>query len=131
MKNQSGFTLIESVMMIAIGSFLVSGIVLFTRQQTLNAMTMRDFLMASNLARLKMAQMNNTAYPAVGTTAPAAEGSFPGFIFQQVVTGVATSGLSSVRQVEIRVDKSGGSFTNPLVSLITYRQSDTTFGDGT
>src|SRR3990167_3690659 len=130
MRKPNGFTLIEFVMIIAVGSFLVAGIVLFTRQQIVNGVKMRDFLIASNLAELKMAQMNNTAYPATGTTTPSAEASFPGFIFQQVVTSVATSGGSSVRQIQMDVDYSGSSFTSPLVRLITYRQSNTPFGDG-
>ncbi len=130
-KSDKGFTLIEFVMMIVVGSFLVSGIVLFTKQQVISATEMRDFLIASNLSRLKIAQMNNAAYPAVGTTTPSAEASFPGFIFRQVVTSVAASGGSSVRQVQLDVDYTGGSFSNPLVRLITYRQSDTTFGNGT
>lgn len=129
-KGDKGFTLIEFVMIIAVGSFLVAGIVLFTRQQIVGGVKMRDFLIASNLAKLKMAQMNNTVYPATGTTTPSAEASFPGFIFRQVVTNVATSGASSVRQIQIDVDYSGGSFANPLVRLMTYRQSNTTFGDG-
>ena len=130
MKKKQGFTLIEFIVIIAVGSFLVVGIVLFTRQQIINTVKMQDFLIASNLARLKMAVMNNTAYPSVGTTAPSTEASFPGFIFRQAVTDVAASGGSSLRQIQIDVDYSGGSFDNPIVRLITYRQSNTTFGDG-
>ncbi len=131
-KTQKGFTLIEFVMMIAISSFLVAGIVLFTRQQMVNGLQMRDFLVASNLARLKMAQMNNTAYSSlpVGTTTLPVEPSFPGFAAQRVISAVATSGPSSLRQIKILLDYNGGAFSSPLVQLITYRQSNTTFGDG-
>ncbi len=130
MKKNGGFTLIEFIMIIVVSSFLVTGIVLFTRQQIVNGVKMRDFLIASNLAKLKMAEMNNKVYPTPGTTTPSSEASFPGFIFRQVATNAATSGGSSLCQIQTDVDYSGGSFANPLVRLITYRQSNTTFGDG-
>ena len=132
MKKNSGFTLIEFVMIIAIGSFLVAGIVLFTRQQIVNGVNMRDFLIASNLAKLKMAEMNNTTYASLpaGTTTLPAEPSFSGFAVQRVISTIATSGTITLRQINVLVDYTGGSFSNPLVQLITYRQSSTTFGDG-
>ena len=127
-----GFTLIEFVMMIAISSFLIVGIVLFTRKQVVTGIRMRDFLVANNLAKLKMTQMNNTAFSLlpVSTTTLPVESSFPGFAAQRVISTVSTSGTSSLRQINILVDYSGGSFSSPLVKLITYRQSNTTFGDG-
>src|SRR3989338_312905 len=106
--KSKGFSLIEFIVMIAVGSFLVSGIVLFTLQQTKNGTQMRDFLVALDLARLKMAEMNNTAYASlpVGTTALADDPSFPGFDIQRAVSLVNTGAPNSVtiRRIDIRID---------------------------
>lgn len=132
LKNQRGFTLIEFIVVIAVGSFLVAGIVLFSRQQIETVTSLRDMQIALNLAKLKMAEMNNTAYASlpVGTTTLASDSTFPGFMFQRVITSVATSGTNSLRQIDINVALTTGSFASPLVKLTTYRESDTTFGDG-
>lgn len=134
-QSHKGFTLIEFIIMIAVGSFLVSGLVLFTFQQTKNGTQMRDFFVALDLARLKMAEMNNTAYASlpVGTTTLADDPSFPGFDIQRVITLVNTGAPNPVtlRQINIKIDYAGGTFSSPLVQLSTYRQSNTTFGDGT
>ena len=129
MRIQRGFTLIEFVMMIAVSSFLIVGIVLFTRQQVINGVRMRDFVIANNLAKLKMAQMNNTSISLlpIGTTIfPAPEPSFPNFDVERVVSGIS----SSLRQIKILVDYRGRNFSSPLIQLITYRHVNTTFGDG-
>ena len=133
-KNNQGFSLIEFIVMIAVGSFLVSGLVLFTRQQAVNGTQMRDFLVALDLARVKMAEMNNTAYASltVGTTTLADDASFPGFDIQRVITLVNTGAPNpvTIRQIDIKIDYAGGTFSNPLIKLSAYRQSNTTFGDG-
>ena len=132
--NNKAFSLIELIVMIAVGSFLVSGLVLFTNQQMKNGVQMRDFLVALDLARLKIAESNNTAYASlpVGTTSLADDPSFSGFDLQRVISLVNTGAPNpvTIRQIDISVDYAGGTFLNPLVKLTTYRQSNTTFGDG-
>ncbi len=135
MKNRArGFTIVELILVVAVGSLLVLGITLFTAQQVSNGSQMRDFLEALDLARLKMAEMNNTTYASlpVGTTTLTGEPSFPGLALQRVVTLVNTGAPNPVtlRRIDIKVDHTGGTFANPLIQLTTYRESNTTFGDG-
>ena len=133
MKKHRGMTLIELILVIAVGAVLVLGIVLFTRQQTINGVQLRDFTIAYNLGRLKMAQMNLTAYASipVGTFDYPNEPSFPGYKVRRITstvteTTIAGKGLVGVRQIDMRVDRSSGNFSKPLVKLITYRQSHVT-----
>ena len=131
MRKSRGMTLIELVMIIAIGSALVTGIVTFTQQQSVNGTRMRDYLIALNLARIKMAIQNNTAYaslPAAGTLP--AEASLTGFISQIRYGTIITSGVYNLKPVFIDTDYVGGSFANPIVTLVTYREDHVTFGDG-
>lgn len=133
MRNQKGLTLVTLIALIVVIPILLLGLIHFTYTQSIEGVKLRDFLTAQHLAKQKMAEMNNTAYASlpVGTAALPGEASFPAFQFQRVISNVATSGAVSVRQVEIMVDTTTGSFSPPLVQLITYRQSDTTFGNGT
>ncbi len=130
-----GFTLIELIMIIVIGAVLTIGIVKFTHQQIKDSTKMRDYLTALNLARLKMSIVNNTDYASMvastSTTLPA-EASFPGFITQRVVSAETTGAPNGVKykRIDIKVDYTGGTFTNPIIWLITYRESNITFGDG-
>ena len=126
-----GMTLIELVMIIAVGSALLVGVIKFTQQQILNGSRMRDYLIAANLAKLKMAVQNNTAYaslPAAGTLP--AEASLGGFISQIRYGTIITSGVDNLKPVFIDVDYTGGSFANPVVTLVSYREDHVTFGDG-
>lgn len=125
-------TLIELVLVIAVGSIAVFGIVMFSREQVERGAQARDLVIAANLAELKMAEMNNLPYASlpVGTVTLPVDPSFPGYQMQRIVTNVATSGGVSVRQIDVRVTRTGGSFAQPLARLLTYRQSVTTFGDG-
>lgn len=134
-KARDGFTLVELIMIITIGSVLTIGIVKYTAQQVANGTQMRDYLIALNLAQLEMAQMNNTAYstlPVSNTATLAQEASFPGFDIQRIVSAETTGSPNGVKykRIDFKIDYHGGSFTNPLVWLVTYREDHITFGDG-
>jgi hypothetical protein len=126
MKNKRGVTLLELTMMIALGSILIIGISRGAQAQIKNTVDMRNYMIALNLAKKQMAIMNNGAYPAVGTTAPAADAAFPNFTYSQVVSSVATSGVYSIRQIQLDVLNG----TRVLVRLYTYRSDLITFGNG-
>ena len=136
MKSSRGFTLIELIVAIAVGSFLIAGIVLFTQQQTSDGIRVKDYLAVLHLAKMKLAETNNMAYAslATGSVVLPDEASFPGFDIQRTVSDVATATVGGqtirLRQYSVNIDYAGGAFTNPLVRLVTYRQSQTTFGDG-
>ena len=141
MRNSRGMTLIELIMIIAIGSALVAGVVKFTQQQIYNGSRMRDYLVALNLARIQMAKDNNTNYATLrGASVPPfwtdlgseSGGSFPGFILRRYIQS-ETTGATGVKimQVDIKVDYAGGTFANPIVWLITYHKDHVFFGPGT
>ncbi len=125
-------TLIELVLVIAVGSVLVLGLVMFSREQVERGVQARDLVIAANLVELKMAQMNNTAFASIptGNVTLASEASFPGFQIQRRVSNVTSRGGFTLRLVDIRVRRVGGSFNQPLARALTYRQSAVTFGDG-
>ena len=136
MKNFSkGMTLIELIMIIAIGSALVGGVVLFTHQLVRSGTQTRDYLIAMDLGEQKMAEMNNAAFVTLppGTT-NFLEASFPGFGIRRVITDETSSAVGgftiTLRRIEMLVDYAGGTFANPLVRLITFRHSHTSFGNG-
>lgn len=129
-KVPRGFTLIELTITIAVSSIMVVGMVQAMQQQVVVSVETRDYLVAMNIARMKMGEIRAGSYPSVGTATLAAESAFPGYMSQRVVTDVVSSGGLSVRQVQVDVARSGGSFSSPIVSLITYLTSVTTFGDG-
>lgn len=129
-KNKRGLTLVELTITIALASIMVYGITSSMHQQIRSSVQTRDYLVAMNIARLKMSEVRSEAYPATGTTTLTAEASFPGYMIQRVVTNVVSNGARSVRQVEINVARTGGSFSSPLVRLVTQLTSVATFGDG-
>jgi hypothetical protein len=96
---------------------------------------MRDYLIALNLAQLEMAQMNNTAYsslPVSNTATLTDEPSFPGYDIQRITSAETTGAPNGVKymRIDFKIDYAGGSFTNPLVWLVTYREDHITFGEG-
>lgn len=127
MKNKRGFSLMELIMMIAVGAVLFIGTSRAVHTQIKKAIELRNYMIALNLARQKMAVMNNAACPAVGTTTPAADGSFSGFTFSQVVTSIGTSGTSDICN-QVRMDVLKG--TDVIVRLYTYCSNLVSFGDG-
>ncbi len=133
MKNSRGVTLVELIMTITIAAFLLGGIVLFSSQQMTSTARVRDQLIALYLGQKAMAQINNTAYTSlpVGTTTLTGDPLFTGFQTRRVITAVSGGGTVTLRKIELRVARAGGSFAQALVSLTTYRQSNTTFGNGT
>jgi prepilin-type N-terminal cleavage/methylation domain-containing protein len=127
MKNQRGFSLLEMVMMIAVGAVLFTGISRASQTQIKSAIDNRNYLVALNLAKWRMAIMNNLAYPASATTTPTSDTSFPDFTFSQVVSAdVATSGVYSIRSIQLDVLNGA----KVIVRLNTYRTNVATFGNG-
>ena len=132
MKNKRGFSLIELTMMIAIGSVLFVGLSRGVHGLIKTAITNRDYLIALNLVKEKMAIMNNNAYITVlSTTTPAADADFSGFTFSQTVSNVLTSGANTLNQIQMDVLAGG----NVLVRVYTYRTNTVNgtqgFGNGT
>ena len=129
--NRRGFTLIELVMMTAIGGIILTSVSLATQTQIRTAIDNRNYLVALNLAKQEMAVMNLGTYPAVAAEAAlTADSAFPDFIPTQEVVSVATNGGNSIREIRIRIRK--GSISGAvLVALYTYRSDILTFGNGT
>lgn len=138
-RGARGFTMVELILTVAIGSVLVSGIVLFTRTQFEQSVRSTDLLTAINLARLRMADLDRQSYaslPASGSTTDyAADPVIAGFRTRLVVALVEGAGAGGnrreLKRLEVLVDYAGGDFTPPLARLITYRQNGTSFGNGT
>jgi len=132
--NRRGFTLIEMVMIIAVGSIVVGGMVLFSAQHARQSVQMRDQVVSIYLAQRYMAESNNVAFAALppATTNFAADAAFGGFRARRIVTALATSGTNVLRQVEIQVARTAdAAFAAPVARLWTYRQSNVTYGTGT
>ena len=129
--GRAGFTLIELVMMTAIGGIILTGMSLATQTQMRTVIDNRNYLIALNLAKQEMAVMNLAAYPAVAAEAAlTADPAFPNFTPTQEVVSIATNGGNSIREIRIRIRK--GSISGPvLVALYTYRSDILTFGNGT
>ena len=138
--NAHGMTMIELIMMIAIGSFVVSGIVLFSRQLTLNVMEMQGRIQATDVARLDAETVMQAAYSAVVNSTT----TINGFSVRRRVSTVASNnqqafddnfldtGLvdpdwvmvrSNLKQITIEVDEPGGDFSTPLAQVFTFKQS--------
>ncbi len=128
--KKRGFTLIELILMIAVGSILLLGISSAAQLQVKATTDNRDFLIALHLAKRQMAIMNKGAYPAVASEAAlTADAAFPDFIPTREVVSVDTSGSFSLREIRIRIRK--GSSSGPvLITLYTYRSDLLTFGNG-
>jgi prepilin-type N-terminal cleavage/methylation domain-containing protein len=126
LRGERGFTLMEMVILIAVGSVLLVGLSRAIQSQIQAAVEQRNQLVALNLARHQMAVMMNSAYPGTGTTTPSSDGAFPDFAFSQVVTNVVTSGADTVNQIQMDVSANG----RVLVRLYTYRTNTASFGDG-
>lgn len=128
--SSRGMTLIETVMMIAVGSIVVGGIVHFTQTLTINENKMRDRLFALDLAQMQMESLMNTPYTSL------ADGStdivFYGFKVRQTValdrtltqTQGSVSLTFSVKKITMTADYGSGDFTKPLLQIVTYRQSN-------
>ena len=130
MKNKRGFTLMEMAITIAVGAILMTSLGMLAQAQYGAMVENRNYIIAYNLARDRMASLSNLDYPAVSAeTGLTPDSDFPGFIPTQEVTQLDTSGAHSLRQVCLR--KRLGSVTGPvLVTLYTYRSDLLTFGDG-
>ncbi len=116
----------ELTLMIAVGAILTLGIGRSIQNQIASAIDIRNYMVAMNLGKQQMAIMNNAAYPALGTTTPASDASYPNFTFSQVVTSVAISGGNNIRQIQM--DVLIGS--DVIIRLYTYRTNTGVFGDG-
>lgn len=131
LTRAGGFTLIELIVTIAVGGFLVAGIVLLTRQQVMAGVQSRDHLTAVQLAKRRMAEVSNLPDASLATsTSSPYDSALPGFQCRTTVTNELTSGTVILRQILVEVDRASGSFEAPLASLRTYRVNVVTFGDG-
>ena len=141
-RGVAGMTMIEVILLIAIGSFVVMGIVLFTRQMALNATQTRERLAAMDVARAAMEEVMRMNYAAL----PSGDTDFNlnGYRVRRSVN--TTAGWSKtvrddnrlfgagqvdefivipfgVRQIQIFVDEPGGDFTVPLVQIVSFKHS--------
>ena len=126
-------TLVEIILLIAIGAVVTLGLGLFATEMTRQGIRSRDAVVAYNLARLKMAEadMANFSTLALGNTALAGEPSFPGYAARREVSEVASvEGPILLWRVDIVIDYAGGTFAQPLARLVTYRHNLVRFGDG-
>lgn len=139
-RNDRGITLIELIILIAIGSFIVSGTVLFTRQIALNANQARSRLAAMDTARLQMETMKRTPYDQLfqGNTdfdlnnfrvrqsvnvyrASTARFNEPNHWWQGDLRRPAGSASGQLSRVDITVDEPEGDFSTPILQLSTFR----------
>lgn len=129
-RNRLGFTLMEMILMIAVGSMLVTSLVTAAQAHYKATIENRNYLIAFNLARNQMAAMYNSGYPSVmSETAQSVDSDFPDFVPTQEVTQEDTAGGHTLNKICIRVRL--GSSTGPvLVSLYTFRSDIITYGDG-
>ena len=140
-RCMAGMTMIEVILLIAIGSFVVSGIVLFTRQMALNATQTRDRLAAMDVARVQMETVMRTAYNLLAnadltvndfkvrqTVNPVSFGSIELREDNTLLAGNLTQPETltldlELSEVDILVDTPAGDFTSPILQLRTFRQS--------
>ncbi len=134
-NNRLGYTMIEMIMTIAIGSVLVGGLVLFSQQIMLSAVKARNLSISLHLAIVEIERANVMDYSTLvaGTTDLPVTLNHPGFKARRIVsivnippppppTGGGTA-VSELRRIDIKVDLATGNFSNPLVQLTTYRNS--------
>ncbi|HTL70510.1 MAG TPA: prepilin-type N-terminal cleavage/methylation domain-containing protein [Candidatus Eisenbacteria bacterium] len=132
-KSSAGVTLIELILIIAIGAVVTGGAVRFAVELTRQGIRARDAAVAYNLARLKMAEADAADFSTLttGNAVLPDEASFPGYDIRREISDVATAaGPITLRRVDIVVDYAGGTFASPLARLITYRHNLVRFGDG-
>ena len=138
MKRISGTTLIELIMTIAIGAFLVGGLTLSYQQQVKSSTQMRDFLIAMNLAQEWQADANNTDFDALSNTIGV---GLQGFHIKMIVDIASSTPINdpeypggsytvALKMIDIRVILTGGNFDSPLARLVTYRVNHAQFGNG-
>ena len=133
MKSVRGVTLIELILIIAIGAVLTVGLVKFGTQMVRQGILARDTVIAYNLARLKMAETEVADFSTLtlGNTALADEASFPAYDIRRTCSNVASvAGPITLRRVDILIDYAGGNFSRPLARVITYRHNLVRFGNG-
>ncbi len=136
MKKIRGFTLIEMVLMIAIGSVLIGGIVLFTFQLSRNTMDIKDMMIATYLAKRQVVHIQRWAYDDINNVSPGPdEAPFTGYWYQRKVSEIASVaapfGTFGLKKIEVLIARAPGDFDqNILVRIITYRQRYVEFGDG-
>jgi type II secretory pathway pseudopilin PulG len=126
-RGRSGWTLIELVIMIAVGSILLVSFSRAAQSQVEASIRIRDSFVALHLAKRQMAAMNNLAYASVvnGSTSDA---DFPNFTIATTQSVILTNAAANVKQVTIAVSTPAH---GTLVQLITYRLDVLTYGNGT
>lgn len=135
MKNRTlrsfaaGWTLIEIILMIAVGSILAIGATRAVQSQMTAVIKFKNYMMALHLAKRQMAILNNTAYASL-STASAADTTFTDFTVSTTVTTPYTnvSPAANVKKVVVEVSTPKDGI---LVQLNTYRTDIVSFGNGT
>lgn len=125
----AGWTLIEIILMIAVGSILAIGATRAMQSQMSAVIQFRNYMVALHLAKRQMAILNNTAYASL-TTASAADATFTSFTVATTVTTPYTSAApaANVKKVVVEVSTPEDGI---LVQLNTYRTDVVSFGNGT
>ena len=136
-SGSKGYTLVEFIAILGVGSVLVVGLTFFLRAQTENAVRTRDYVIALNLARLQMEKASATSIGgAEWGSRLFNDPLFPGMLGQQTVTALRTNASPSATlfqiDEEVGYGPAGGPYNpaNRLVILSTYRESRVVFGDG-
>ncbi len=126
-----GFTLVELIIMTAVGGVLLTGLGLSVQNQINASITNRNYLVALQLAKRQMAIVQNAAYPSpMGETAQTVDANFPDFFPTLQVVTADTNGPVTLLEIYVRVRE--GSSSGPLlVELFTYRSNLVTYGNGT
>ncbi len=129
--KKKGMSLMELTIMIAVAGVLFTGFTRAVQNQIRNVTLNRNYMIALNIAKREMAEINLGAYPAVdgAETALTADADFPSFIPTRFVTSVAISGSNSIRLITVRVRLNSVSGTQ-LIRLDTYRTDLVSFGNG-
>ncbi len=115
-KNKNGFTLLE--VMIALAILALVGVA-FLRAQAGSIRLLDEssqISLATLLARERMAEMEGTGFPELGKDSGAGGEAFPGFQWEQVVTG---TDLPVLRQGLVRVLWKDGTRERTL-ELVAY-----------
>lgn len=135
--GKKGYSLVEFIVILGVGSVLVAGLTLFLRAQTENAVKTRDYFIALNLARLQMEKMSATSIGgAEWGNKQFSDPLFPGLLGKQEITALRTnaSPAATLYQIdeEVGYGQAGDPYNsaNRLVTLSTYRENKVVFGDG-
>ncbi|GEM_PF-1904963 len=125
-RSAHGFTMIEMIMLIAIGAFVVGGIVAFTRNVTENTIALKDRLAALDLAQRQMETELNAYYGWIGAD-PGGDclDSTPEFKTHNLKPGITETVYGSFKVQRnvtetITLTPRGDDFSQPLGPDVAY-----------